>query len=188
MRQEFASVYNPPARLFHWATALLLLVQYVLAWAMPDVHRDTKPVGLIAWHLGVGVVIVLLVLVRLLWRSVHPAPPEAGNLPAALRALARYTHWLLYLLLIAVPLMGWANASSRDWPVTLLASIPMPPLSPAGSPVGHALGDWHRVFAWVLLALAGLHVGAALFHQFVLRDETLTRMLPSQRKRVASKQ
>jgi len=147
MRQEFASVYNPPARLFHWATALLLLVQYVLAWAMPDVHRDTKPVGLIAWHLGVGVVIVLLVLVRLLWRSVHPAPPEAGNLPAPLRALARYTHWLLYLLLIAVPLMGWANASSRDWPVTLLASIPMPPLSPAGSPVGHALGDWHRVLS-----------------------------------------
>jgi cytochrome b561 len=188
MRLESASAYNTPARLFHWITALLLLVQYVLAWTMPDVHRDTKPVGLIAWHLGVGVAIVLLVFVRLLWRSMHAAPPEPATLPAALRALGRYTHWLLYLLLIAVPLMGWANASSRDWSVTLFASIPMPPLSPTGSPVGHALGDWHRVFAWVLLALVGLHVSAALFHQFVLRDNTLARMLPSHRKQAATKQ
>ncbi|WP_321797967.1 cytochrome b [Caballeronia sp. J97] len=188
MRYTPASVYNAPARLFHWATALLLLIQYALAWTMPDVHRDTQPIGLIAWHLEVGVVIVLLVLVRLLWRSVHPAPPEPESLPQALRALGRYTHWLLYLLLIAVPLMGWANASSRDWPVTLFAAMPMPPLSPAGSPVGHALGDWHRVFAWVLLALVGLHVGAALFHQFVLRDGILARMLPAHRKAAASKQ
>ena len=96
MRLESASAYNTPARLFHWITALLLLVQYVLAWTMPDVHRDTKPVGLIAWHLGVGVAIVLLVFVRLLWRSMHAAPPEPASLPAALRALGRYTHWLLY--------------------------------------------------------------------------------------------
>ncbi|SAK50942.1 cytochrome B561 [Caballeronia temeraria] len=186
MRYEPAPVYNAPARLFHWLTALLLLIQFVLAWTMPDVHRDTQPVGLIAWHLGIGVVIVLLVFVRLLWRSIHAVPPEPGSLPPALRALARYTHWLLYLLLIAVPLMGWANASSRDWPITLFAAIPMPPLSPAGSPIGHALGDWHRVFAWVLLALVGLHVGAALFHHFVLRDETLARMLPAHRRQAAS--
>ncbi|SAK54544.1 cytochrome B561 [Caballeronia fortuita] len=188
MQPARAPVYDATARLFHWATAALLLIQYVLAWTMPDVHRDTKPIGLIAWHLGVGVAIFLLVLVRLLWRSVHAAPPEPASLPPALRALARYTHWLLYLLLIAVPLMGWANASSRDWAVTLFAAIPMPPLSPAGSSVGHALGDWHRVFAWVLLALVGMHVAAALFHQFVLRDGTLGRMLPTHRKAASPEQ
>src|SRR5689334_18923269 len=111
MRIETASVYNTPARIFHWLTALLLLLQYVLGWTMPDVHRDTKPIGLIAWHLGVGVGIVLLVLLRLLWRSANTAPPESTALPPALRALARFTHGGLYLLLIAVPLMGWANAS-----------------------------------------------------------------------------
>ncbi|MFM0322642.1 cytochrome b [Caballeronia glebae] len=188
MRYEPAPVYNAPARLLHWATALLLLIQYVLAWTMPDVHRDTQPVGLIAWHLGLGVAIFLLVLVRLLWRSAHAAPPEPASLPPALRAFARYTHWLLYALLVAVPLMGWANASSRDWPVSLLAFMPMPPLAPTGSLIGHALGDWHRDFAWVLLALAGLHIAAALFHRFVLRDDTLARMLPKHRKQAASKQ
>lgn len=188
MRYEPAFAYNAPARLFHWLTALLLLLQYVLAWTMPDVHRDTKPIGLIAWHLGVGMVIILLVLVRLLWRSAHAAPPEPATLPPALRALARYTHGLLYVLLIAIPLMGWANASSRGWPVTLFGFIPMPPLSPAGSSVGHALGDWHRNVAWVLIALAGVHIAGALFHQFVLRDGTLDRMLPAHRKQAASKQ
>lgn len=188
MRNPSTTIYNAPARALHWATALLLVLQYVLAWTMPDVHRDTKPVGLIAWHLGVGMVIVLIVVVRLLWRSAHAVPPESDTLPPALRALARYTHWFLYLLLIAVPLMGWANASSRDWSVTLLGFIPMPALSPAGSSIGHALGDWHRNFAWVLIALIGLHVAGALFHHFVLRDGTLERMLPSHRKQASSKQ
>jgi cytochrome b561 len=178
MRNLPASAYDAPARVFHWLTAALLLVQYLLAWTMPDVHRDTKPVGLIAWHLGVGMVIVLLVLVRLLWRGAHGAPPQPDSVAPALRAIARLTHCLLYILLLAVPLMGWANASSRNWPVTLLAFMPMPPLSPAGSSVGHALGDWHRNFAWVLLALIALHIGAALFHQWVLRDRTLARMFP----------
>ncbi|SAK44347.1 cytochrome B561 [Caballeronia hypogeia] len=187
MRNEPSFVYNAPARAFHWLTALLLLIQYVLAWTMPDVHRDTKPVGLIAWHLGVGMVIVLLLVVRLVWRGVHGAPPEPDTLPSALRTLARFTHALLYALLIAVPLMGWANASSRDWSVTLLG-VPMPPLSRAGSSIGHALGDWHRNFAWVLLALVGLHVAAALFHQFVLGDGTLRRMLPAHGDRARSEQ
>jgi cytochrome b561 len=188
MRIETEPVYNAPARAFHWATALLLLFQYVLAWTMPEVHRGTKPIGLIAWHLGVGVGIVLLVFVRLLWRSVYAAPPEPTTLPPALRRLGRLTHGFLYLLLIAVPLMGWANASSRDWNVTLFGVVPMPPLAPTDSPIGHALGDWHAVFAWVLLALVGLHVAAALFHQFVLRDGTLDRILPSRRDRAPAKQ
>jgi cytochrome b561 len=97
--------------------------------------------------------------------------------------IARLTHGFLYLLLIALPLMGWANASSRGWPVALAGLIPLPSLSPVGSPVGHALGDWHQVFAWVLLVLIGLHVVAALFHHFILRDGTLRRMLPAARDR-----
>jgi cytochrome b561 len=171
------SAYSGPARFFHWATALLLAGQYAIAWTMPDVHRGTQPVGLIASHLSVGMLILLLVAVRIVWRFTHPAPPELPGIPRPLVALARLTHWLLYLLLIALPLMGWANASSRGWPSFMGDLAPLPSLSPEGSPFGHSLGDWHKVFAWVLLVLAGLHAAAALFHHFVLRDATLRRML-----------
>lgn len=178
MQRDAHYEYNALARTFHGLTAGLLAVQFILAWTMPDVHRDTKPIGLIGWHIGVGMVILLLALVRLLWRKVNAPPPEPSTLPGALRTIARMTHWTLYALLLVVPLMGWANASSRGWSVALFGALPMPPLSPAGSAIGHALGDWHRNFAWVLLALVGLHVGAALYHQFILRDGTLHRMFP----------
>ncbi|MFM0327740.1 cytochrome b [Caballeronia glebae] len=177
MKIRSTLTYSAPARVFHWLTALLLLVQFALAVVMPDVTRDTKPDGLIAWHLGVGMSIVLLVIIRLFWRSTHSVPPELPTLPKPLRVLAALTHWCLYALLLVVPIMGWANASSRAWDVMLLGAVPMPALSPAGSPIGHALGDWHGNLAWVLLALIGMHVAAALYHHFVLRDQTLRRML-----------
>ena len=178
------SVYSGPARFFHWATVLLLAAQFAIAWTMPDVHRGTQPVGLIAWHLSVGMLILLLVALRIVWRFTHPAPPELPSIPRPLAAVARLTHWALYLLLIALPLMGWANASSRGWPTFMGTLLPLPSLTPEGSPFGHSLGDWHSVFAWFLLALAGLHAAAALFHHFVLRDATLRRMLPASRDSV----
>ncbi|BAN27621.1 cytochrome B561 (plasmid) [Caballeronia insecticola] len=98
-----------------------------------------------------------------------------------MRTLAGLTHIALYALLIVLPLMGWANASSRDWPVALFARIPLPYLSSPGSRFGHALGDWHANLAWVLLALVVLHVCAAIYHHLVLRDGTLIRMLPTSR-------
>lgn len=95
-----------------------------------------------------------------------------------LRSVARLTHGVLYLLLIAQPLMGWANASSRGWSLTLFGVIPLPPLSAQGSTLGHELGDLHGALAWGLLGLIGLHVAAALYHHFVLRDGVIRRMLP----------
>jgi cytochrome b561 len=175
------TAYGAAARFFHWATALLLAGQYAIGWIMPDVHRDTRPLGLIAWHLGVGTAVLLLVIVRLSWRGTHPVPPEPATLPPFLRLVARMTHWLLYVVLVVLPLLGWANASSRGWTVDMLGLVPLPPLSPNGSPTGNSMGDWHQVCAWILLALVATHVFAALFHHFILRDSTLRRMLPSRR-------
>lgn len=173
--------FSSPAKFFHWITVLLLVVQYSIGWLMPDVKRDTQPIGLISLHLSIGSLIVLIVLVRLVWRTTHPVPEEPTARAPALRLAARVTHWLLYSLLIAFPLMGWANASSRGWQVSLFGLVPLPPLSPTGSPLGHEMGDIHQIFAWVLIAVVALHVAAALFHHFVIKDDTLRRMLPAQK-------
>jgi cytochrome b561 len=72
--------------------------------------------------------------------------------------------------------MGWINASSRGWHVTLFGAIPLPALSPTGSPLGHEMGDLHQVLAWGLLGLIGLHLAGALYHHLILRDGVLRRM------------
>lgn len=168
------SRYDLVARLLHWLVVALVAAQFVIGWTMPDVHRDTRPVGEIAWHLGVGTALLAAMACRLLWRATHRPPPD--NQTPFMRAVAALTHLGLYALLIAVPVLGWINASSRAWDVTLFGAIPLPALSSAGSSFGHAMGDVHSALAWVLFALICLHVAAALFHRFVLNDRVLQRM------------
>ncbi|MEM5315165.1 cytochrome b [Paraburkholderia sp. JHI869] len=174
MQTTADSRYDFVARLLHWLVVALVAAQFVIGWTMPDVHRDTRPVGEIAWHLGVGTALVAAMACRLIWRATHRPPPD--NQTPLMRAVAALTHIGLYALLIAVPVLGWINASSRAWDVTLFGAIPLPALSPAGSSFGHAMGDVHSVLAWVLFALICLHVAAALFHRFVLNDRVLQRM------------
>jgi cytochrome b561 len=171
--------YGAVAQLFHWLVVLLLVAQYAVAWTMPDIRRDTLPVGLVAWHLSLGTAILGVMILRAWWRLSHPAPETEG--PTLLRRLAVAGHLALYLLLFLVPILGWINASSRGYEVKLLGRIVLPALSPTGSTFGHATGDVHAFFAWVLIVIAVLHVLAALFHHFVLRDGTLKRMMPGGR-------
>jgi cytochrome b561 len=167
--------YDPVARSLHWLVVALVAAQFVLGWTMPDVHRDTQPVGLIAWHLVVGTALLAAMACRVLWRATHRPPVD--NLARPLRVISSLTHFALYALLVVVPVLGWINASSRAWHVTLFGVIPLPALSPAGSSFGHLMGDVHGVLAWVLFALICLDVAAALLHRFVLRDGVLKRMM-----------
>ncbi|WP_233837821.1 cytochrome b [Paraburkholderia sp. ZP32-5] len=171
-----APAYGIVARTLHWLTVLLIAVQFVIGWTMPDVHKDTQPVGLIAWHLGVGSALIAVMVLRVVWRLTHQPAPD--DLPPLLGFASRVTHFLLYVCLLLVPLLGWINASSRGWQVRLASVVPYPSLSPTGSPFGHAMGDVHGILAWVLFALIVMHVLAALFHRFILKDHVMQRMAP----------
>ena len=174
VEQHGSETYGLVARLLHWLIVVLVAAQFVLGWTMPEVHRDTQPVGLIAWHLAVGAALIAAMAVRIVWRLTHRPPP--GNLPPLLDTVSRTTHFLLYAALIAVPLLGWANASSRGWALTLFSALPLPALASTGSTVGHGMGEIHSALAWVLLVMIGMHTGAALFHRFVLKDKVLQRI------------
>lgn len=169
-----ASKYSPLAKLLHWAVGLLIVVQLVIGWTMPEIHKGTLPVGLIAWHVTVGSVLILLIALRAINRVVRPPRPTAEP-PGWITRTAQVTHGLLYLLMVVIPLFGWANANSRDWAVGAVG-LELPRIMPAGSKLGHALGDVHGNLAVVLAVLIGLHIAAGLYHQFVRRDDTLRRM------------
>jgi cytochrome b561 len=170
-----ARTYNAVAKILHWSLAVLITLQLGIGWTMPEIHKDTRPDGEIAWHLTVGVLIVLLVAARVVWRGVRP-PTGTDSDRGAMRRLASATHILLYLLMVIVPVLGWANAGSRDW-VVGIGPLHLPRIMPAGSKLGHAMGDIHGDLAVVLAIVIGLHVAAGFYHQFVRRDGTLLRMM-----------
>lgn len=170
--------YNAIAKLLHWLVVVLLVVQFAVGWTMPDIHRDTKPVDLIAWHLSVGTFILLVMLVRLAWRAVSTVPLAPADLPPLLQLVSRTTHFLLYGILMVLPVLGWINANARGWTVKLFGAIPLPSLVAADSPWGREMGDVHQIVAWVLLGAVGLHVLGALYHRLILKDSLLQRMLP----------
>jgi cytochrome b561 len=172
------SAYNAVAKCLHWLIVVMLVVQFAVAWTMPDVDKDTKPVDLIAWHMSIGAFILLVMVLRLGWRAISAVPPAPADLPVSLRRLSRTTHFLLYGVLIVLPLLGWINANARGWTVKLFGAIPLPGLVRSGSDWGDAIGDVHMVVAYGLLAVVGLHVAGALYHHFILRDGLLRRMLP----------
>ncbi len=169
--------YSLIARLFHWSLALLVVAQFAVAWTMPEIERGTPPTGLVGWHLSIGAAILAVAVLRLGWRLIHKAPPPPMTLAPAMQTLSRVVHVLLYVILILLPLMGWANAAARGWSVTLFGVIPLPALVAKGSALGREMGDIHGTTAIVFLVLIGLHVAGALYHALVLRDRTLQRMI-----------
>ncbi len=175
MRADAA--YTPAAKLLHWLIAVLLAAQFVVAYLMPHIGRNTQPGGLVSLHFSLGVLIVLVMVIRWIHRLRFPVPLELPGAPAWERWAAHWMHLAIYFLLLVAPWLGWASASAHNLPVTLFG-LPLPALAPPKAGWALEAGDWHTLSMWALLALVSLHALAALYHYFVRRDRVLQRMLP----------
>ncbi len=171
--------YTRTAITLHWLIFVLLIVQFILGWTMPHIGRNTPVTTLISLHFSLGVLILALIVVRLVWRITHGKPPQDPTVPRWQAHLADVVQWLLYLLLLVVPLLGWINASYRGMAFTFFGLFPVPPLLATHAPGWDWTGDIHIDIAeYGILVLAGLHIAAALYHRVVCRDQVLQRMLP----------
>ena len=171
--------YGSTAKVFHWAIAALIAIQLPLGWLMPDIHRGETPGTAMSLHVSIGVTILVLVVLRFLWRLTHPVAPET-NLPAWQWIISELVHWLLYVVVLLTTLSGWFVASVRGWTIDLYGLVPLPRLVEQGSPFGRAVSALHETLTWVLLVLIGIHIAAALVHLFVYRDRVMYRMLPGE--------
>jgi cytochrome b561 len=170
--------YGGVAKALHWLIVVLLIAQYAIAWTMPDINPRTPPSRLIDLHFSIGVTILFLAVVRLFWRWRYPVPLISDNVPVWQDWSARATHGLLYLLLFALPLLGWIDAGFRDLSINFYGLATIPPIIAASRALAGTTGDIHTLASYVLLGVIGLHVLATLYHHFWLRDRVFYRMLP----------
>lgn len=168
--------WNPLARAFHWAMAVLILAQGVAGWIGHEMERSPAKIEVMTAHKSLGITLLLLVLLRLAWRATHRAPPPPpGSGRWEIRA-AWLSHLGLYLLMIALPLSGWLSASTSIVPWKLWWVIPWPDIAATDEALHEIAEETHEVLVKVLIALLTVHVAAALRHHFLKRNDVLARM------------
>ena len=175
-----ADRYGLVAQALHWAVVALILVQVTLAFIAKNLPLSPAKVGVLANHKSFGITILALATIRLLWRLGNP-PPAPLPMPRWQLAASRVSHFTLYALLFAMPLTGWLMSSAANYPVSWFGLAQLPDLVAPDGALKRGLIDVHHLLAKALIALALVHVAAALKHQFIDRDGLLLRMLPGRR-------
>lgn len=172
-----ATRYGLVPQLLHWIVVILVVVQYVLAETAEGLPLGMEKLATLSQHKSVGITILLVALVRIAWRLLD-RPPPPPPMPAWQRAASTLVHWGLYALLLALPLSGWMMSSAANYPVSWFGLAQLPDLVMPSEDLKELLEEVHEGLFVALLSLAGLHVLAALKHQFVDRDALMWRMLP----------
>jgi cytochrome b561 len=172
-----ADTYGSLAKFLHWAIVLLIVPQYFLAEAADELPNGVEKLQLFTWHKSLGMLVLLLALVRIGWKLANRGLPGPVGEPWQRKAAAA-GHGLLYLLILAQPLSGWLMSSAANYPVTLFDWFQFPALIGENQDLQEALEEVHELLFTLLLVVVAVHIAAALYHHFILRDGVLRRMLP----------
>ncbi|MHC9084962.1 cytochrome b [Luteimonas sp. RIT-PG2_3] len=163
----------------HWLVVLLILTLAIVGLTMGDLPRTPKYFWVYTAHKSLGITVLVLVLLRLLWRWYAGAPHPVEGTPGWQHRIASVTHWLLYALILAMPLSGWLyDSASGLRPFKLFGLFTMPKLVGPNESIRTWSHNAHEILFWVLVALVVAHAGAAIYHHLFQRDATLARMLP----------
>ncbi|UUY08188.1 cytochrome b [Pseudomonas sp. J452] len=162
----------------HWLMLILIAGVYACIELKGNFPKgsDTREL-LKQWHFMLGLAVFALVWLRLLARLIAPAPKIVPALPAWQAIPAKLMHLALYLLMIGAPLAGWLILSAAGKPIPFFG-LELPPLVGEDKQLAGQIKELHELAGTAGYWLIGLHAVAGLFHHFVSRDNTLTRMLP----------
>jgi cytochrome b561 len=176
--QTVVERYNSTARCFHWVTVLLVVIAYVVSVGGPETRvysaaNDFRR----ELHELLGLCAFVLTLIRMGWRAIFP-PPDGPQMPIWMKLGARVSHWMIYTLLVVVPLAAILGAGLEGHPLTVLAVGNLLTFLPQSPQLGLVLANIHGWLGDALIWLAGFHAAAALYHHFWRRDTVLRSMLP----------
>jgi cytochrome b561 len=165
------------SKALHWLIVLLIITQWVIA-ERADELKGLAKLQTLAWHKSIGMTILMLAVIRLVWRLMNPTPELASETKPWERVLAHISHFLLYVLIFAQPLTGWLMSSAKNYPVSWFNLFQFPDLVQPSEQLFQQMKDVHHLLFKVLVGVALLHIAGALKHHFIDKNDVLKRMLP----------
>lgn len=180
--------YGVVAMTLHWLIAAMVLINIGLGLYFTDLPQDYPGKSLFTQtHKSIGLTVLMLSILRLIWRLMNPQPPLPPGVGPLVRITSKTVHWIFYFLLVAIPLAGWSIVSVSPlniptqyfwqfvWPhIGFLNALP----ADERNSLLPIFVNTHNTLAFLALALIVLHVGAALYHHVIRKDSVLRRMLP----------
>ena len=174
--------YTKTAKGLHWLMAVLFFGMLGLGFYMQGLPLSPDKLKLYSWHKWVGVTVFLLALFRIAWRVTHQPPPLPGSMPRLIQIAAHAGHHMLYMLMFLIPLSGWLMSSAKGFQTVWFGVLPIPDLLEKDKMLGELLQTVHVSLNYLFIAVLVAHIGAALKHHFIDKDDILTRMLPGSGK------
>jgi cytochrome b561 len=171
--------FTIPQRLLHWLMAICILSMLFIGVGMVSTVAP-KYLTLVQIHKPLGIAILVLALIRLTLRIAYGAPALPADLPEPMKLAANLSQYIFYLLMIAMPLIGWAMLSAASYPVVLFGGVHLPSILPVSPSLHTLLWHAHYYLAFAFFALILMHVAAILFHKLIRNDgvfETMATLL-----------
>lgn len=178
---HFADVerYNLISILLHWLMFFMISIAFGLALILDDLPKAIKPFW-VNIHFVIGVLVLLLLLVRVIWRFVNGTPPLPSDMHAHTKRATQIVHALLYGLMALIPIVGILTAFYRGRGIDFGFWVLLSPFE-TDRTIARFFKEIHEIAAWVLFLLAGGHAVLALFHHYIRKDAILLRMLPAKK-------
>lgn len=179
--------YTKVAIALHWIIGIAIILMIAFGFFMEDMPNEFKPTIYMV-HKSTGLLILVLSIARLVWRLMHKVPALPEGMKKWEVMASKLTHYAFYIVMIGIPLSGWAMVSSApppyDRPIEWfgLFNWPALPITRAPETAGF-FSETHEIIAIGTIALLVLHIGAALKHHFIQKDDILTRMIPCMKKK-----
>lgn len=168
--------YNTTAKVLHWTVAACVLGLITLGLLLDAIPQGPAQDFAYMIHKSTGFLVLVLMLLRLIWRLMNPPPPPEPSMEPWRQAAASATHYAFYALLIAMPIIGWAGSNAYGAPVNVYGLFTLPTILDKNEDLSKQIFWWHETFGLTVGALVLLHAGAALHHRFVRKDAVLARM------------
>ncbi|MCW2315489.1 cytochrome b561 [Rhodoblastus acidophilus] len=181
---SFGRSYTPTAKALHWAMAALIVVAAIIGiygavflhYGVDDAQTALK-IQVITLHKNIATTTLFLIALRIVWRLTHQPPELKGMSPVMVKA-AHAGHAVLYVLMVLVPVSGWANSSAAGYPIPVAGLFQIPHLVEPNKALTPTLSALHEYLAYALLVIVAGHIAAALKHRFIDKDDVLASMLP----------